>query len=244
MIYEQLLIQKGVTAVIGSGGKTTLLRVLARQLPGTVIVATSTHIFPMPDMKSLTGGDRHQLAALLASGGPVCLGEPAPGGKLTAPSIPFDALAAMADYVLVEADGSKGLPLKAHLPHEPVIPPGSNQVICLVGLRGVNQPIRLCAHRPALYASLAGCAVSDSATPAVIAKVLLREGLHTQVVLNQADTLEDFRSARELADKLPCPVFAGSLQKEELICLSSSVGPETSPPASPCGCTVRGFRSS
>ena len=36
-------IQKGVTAIIGSGGKTTLLRTLASELPGRVLLCTSTH---------------------------------------------------------------------------------------------------------------------------------------------------------------------------------------------------------
>ena len=43
-ICEQLH-DKGVTAVIGSGGKATLLRILAEELSGTVILTTSTHIF-------------------------------------------------------------------------------------------------------------------------------------------------------------------------------------------------------
>ena len=45
-LYKLLGVQPGLTAVIGSGGKTSLLRQLARELPGSVIVATSTHIYP------------------------------------------------------------------------------------------------------------------------------------------------------------------------------------------------------
>lgn len=39
-LYERLGVPCGVTAVIGSGGKTTLLRTLSRELPGTVILTT------------------------------------------------------------------------------------------------------------------------------------------------------------------------------------------------------------
>ena len=42
-LYERLGVPCGVTAVIGSGGKTTLLRTLSRELPGTVILTTTTH---------------------------------------------------------------------------------------------------------------------------------------------------------------------------------------------------------
>ena len=49
MLYSQLGIQKGITAVIGSGGKTTLLSVLAQELPGTVLLCTSTHIRPFAE---------------------------------------------------------------------------------------------------------------------------------------------------------------------------------------------------
>ena len=45
-LWELLGIRPGLTAVIGSGGKTSLLRVLARELSrrGTVLLATTTHI--------------------------------------------------------------------------------------------------------------------------------------------------------------------------------------------------------
>ena len=36
-------IKKGVTAVIGSGGKSTLLHTLAQELPGRILLCTSTH---------------------------------------------------------------------------------------------------------------------------------------------------------------------------------------------------------
>lgn len=45
-LWELLGIRPGLTAVIGSGGKTSLLRVLAQELSrhGTVLLATTTHI--------------------------------------------------------------------------------------------------------------------------------------------------------------------------------------------------------
>lgn len=126
-ICEQLHIIKGVTAVIGSGGKTTLLRILAEELSGTVILTTSTHILPFAGIPLLVTDDIEQVRRALALHRVICMGTPAAEGKLTAPALPFSVLADAADYVIVEADGSKRLPLKAHASHEPVIPENTRQ---------------------------------------------------------------------------------------------------------------------
>ncbi len=206
-LWPVLGIEKGVTAIIGSGGKTSLMLHLCRELPGTVIVCTSTHILPPADLPLETG----ILAALPCS--KLCVGTPAAQGKLTAPVQSFEVLASLADYVLVEADGSRQLPLKAHLPHEPVLPACASQVIQVVGLSGLGKPIREAAHRPQLYARLCGAEESDAATPERAAAVLRAEGLYTQIVLNQADGSAEQVQGRALAKKLSCPVTLASLQK-------------------------------
>ena len=123
-------------------------------------------------------------------------------------------LAGLADYVLVEADGAAGRPMKAHAPHEPVIPAGANQVICVVGASGFGQPVSQAAHRPELYARLAGIAPDAPITPAAAAAVLGLEGLHSRVYVNQADTAGRLSAGRELQRLLPCPAAVGALQTE------------------------------
>ena len=55
MDFPKLLgLRPGVTAVIGSGGKTSLLRRLAEELPGTVLLCTTTHIRPFEEYPLLT----------------------------------------------------------------------------------------------------------------------------------------------------------------------------------------------
>ena len=92
----------GVTAVIGSGGKTSLLRVLAQELShrGTVLVSTTTRIM-RPDwcpfaatVAELRDGFAHSPI--------VCAGSYNPEGKLTAPDFPGWQYAA--DFVLVDLD--------------------------------------------------------------------------------------------------------------------------------------------
>ena len=200
-LFERLHIIKGVTAIIGSGGKTTLLRVLADELPGTVILTTSTHILPFPDMPLLTAPTREELRAALAAHRVVCMGTPAAEGKLTAPALPFSVLQTLADYVLVESDGSKRLPLKAHAPHEPVIPENARQTICVVGASGFGKPIRDAVHRPERFCACTGARMNDTATPALAAQGILAERLADTVLLNQIDCISS-EDARIFADFL------------------------------------------
>lgn len=71
--FELLNISPGVTAVIGSGGKTSLLRRLAAEAPGTVLLCTTTHIRPFAEYPLLTdaGGGDHP-ASLDFRAGPLC----------------------------------------------------------------------------------------------------------------------------------------------------------------------------
>ena len=121
-IWKLLGVTRGLTAVIGSGGKTSLLYELAEELRpcGTVLLATTTHIMKPPQYPFAETAE--QLAAALAAEGVACAGSFTPEGKLTAPD--FDGWQQAADFVLVEADGSKRLPAKAHETWEPVLPPG------------------------------------------------------------------------------------------------------------------------
>ena len=119
-ISSLLHVGRGVTAIIGSGGKTTLMEQLAKELSkkGRVILTTTTHIRRPARYPVLEGADESAVAAALAEKNIVCVGEAAEDGKLCAPKISIEALARFADFVLVEADGAKGLPLKAHEAHE------------------------------------------------------------------------------------------------------------------------------
>ena len=129
-VAELLDVRPGVTSVIGSGGKTSLLAVLARELPGTVVLTTTTHILPFEGMPLLVSPTAADVRTALAKSRVVCVGSQAEkNGKLAAPSLGIETLATLADYVLVEADGAQRLPLKVHAPWEPVIPACSNRTI-------------------------------------------------------------------------------------------------------------------
>lgn len=213
-LCDLLDVKPGVTALIGGGGKTSLLYHLAGELSrrGTVVITTTTHIkkpdqFPFADTAE-------EAKRLLAEKGFACIGTEADDGKLTAPA--FSGWESIADYVLVEADGAKMHPLKAHADHEPVIPPGCENVICVAGATGFGQAVALAAHRPEIYATLAGGSEQTNITPEIAAKVVEKEALHTRVFLNQTDALQGFaaKSAiRDFARGLSCPVVSGSLRQ-------------------------------
>ncbi len=212
-LRELLGVTRGVTAVIGSGGKTSLLYRLAEELRtcGTVLLATTTHIIRPPQYPFAETA--MQLRAALAAEGAACAGSYTPEGKLTAPA--FDGWEQAADFVLVEADGSKRLPAKAHEAWEPVLPPQRRRTICVLGASAFGQPIRQAAHRPALFAQLAGVPWSAAITPEMAARVIRREGFADIIYVNQVDELEPPPSwAEEFRKEAGIPVVIGSLQRK------------------------------
>lgn len=187
-IAPLLNIGRGVTALIGGGGKTTLLYTLTEELrkKGAVLLCTSTRIMRPTQYEVLERAGEAEISAALSAHGAVCVGEPSAEGKLGPPSLSFDALARLADYVLVEADGSRRLPLKAHAPHEPVIPKEAGCVLCVVGARGFDRPIREAVHRPEQFCTLTGARLDEPASPALAARALAAEGFTQTIVLTGA----------------------------------------------------------
>ena len=158
-LWKILGVTKGVTAVIGSGGKTSLLYELAEELRpcGTVLLATTTHIMRPPQYPFAQTPE--ELAAALAAGGVACV------GSLT------------------------------------------------LGATAFGQPIRQAAHRPAIYARLAGAPWSAVITPEMAARVICAEGLCDIVYVNQVDDPEVSPSwAEAFVRASSVPVVAGSLQ--------------------------------
>lgn len=216
-IWEQLQLCPGLICLTGSGGKTTLAHLLAASLPGRVVFCTTTRIYPSPSLPLFLGDNTEALDKLLANHRAVCAGTPAAEEKLSAPRLSFEQLRRAADYIIVEADGSKGLPLKAHLPHEPVLPESFNRNLLLVGASGFDRPILEAAHRPEHFAGLAGCDITAPATPDAVAAVLAAEGGFDTIIVNQASNPGLIAQAGRLKERLKVPVFAGELQKGVLI---------------------------
>ncbi len=225
-LQKALEIPRGITSVIGGGGKTALLSVLARELAAggaTVALTTSTHFLPFEGMPALSGPGEWDAAASLVA----CFASPTKEGKLTVPACGIPALAEAADYVIVEADGSKRLPLKAHADWEPAVPVGSARCVLVLGGSGFGRPVREAVHRPELFCELAGCDEDAVATPGLVAAAIAAETAAGRiapdiVVVNQAedprvaDATRDFARAWR-SHGMRVPVLAGSIRDAELV---------------------------
>jgi molybdenum cofactor cytidylyltransferase len=103
----------------------------------------------------------------------------------------------LADVIIVEADGSRRLPLKAPAEHEPVVPASTTILVPLVGLDVLGQPLDAeHVHRPQLVSALANASIGEPVTPQVVVRVLahaeggakaLPAGARLTPLLNKAD---------------------------------------------------------
>ena len=259
-LAEALGIKKGVNAVIGSGGKSSLLKSLSLELSqkGSVLLTTSTHILPFSHCENicfsdesvsisdenisilnenalisdenvsilnenalisdenvstlkekilLPGEDIHSEEALKnpkallqrkvlslwnKSKSPIlCLGTLEKNGKLSPFPLPFSALEKMADYVLVEADGSKRLPGKAHGQNEPQIPKESQRTILVFGASALHKPISEVIHRVEIFQNFFTPTLSPDTlmTKELLLQAFRKENLGDCLFVNQLDCL-------------------------------------------------------
>jgi probable selenium-dependent hydroxylase accessory protein YqeC len=206
-----------LVAIVGGGGKSSLMFELAQRLPGRGVMTTTTRIFS-EQMSSAaeccTLADTDWRARLDAFESALLVvgrveGERAVG---VAPELPAELLAhRRIDWVVVEADGSRMLPVKAPGPHEPVIPMGTTLLVPVVGIDALLKPIAETAHRPERVCAITGLSVEDTLTPAALARLMTsREGGlkgassagRTAVLINKVESAVEGALAREVADQI------------------------------------------
>ncbi len=209
-------------AVVGAGGKTTLIHALAKhyvQQGKRVLIAPSTKIFVEPEAALVLADDHGStedmyvaLQAELMQHACVYVGAHVVQGKIIGlPPAHITALKAwaskgqQAQVILCEADGAARKPLKAPAPHEPVLPQGMDVCVGLMGVDALGKP--LCdtyVHRPQLLANLCGCDLYDEITMTHLC--ILASHAHglfqhcpehclRAVVLNKADVLQSDKVA-------------------------------------------------
>jgi len=198
-------------AFVGAGGKTIAMFQCARQLAGPVLVTAATHLA----VDQLSFGDQHfviedslpgQLVTEIPSGITLLTGPPERDSQRTL-GLTADLLKQVYTFaeahripLLIEADGSRQLPLKAPATHEPPIPEFVDFVVVVAGLSGLGRPLTPeWIHRPEMFAQLSGLSLGDIVSPKALAQVLLHpEGglknipstVRRVALLNQADTPE------------------------------------------------------
>ena len=202
--------------LIGGGGKTTLMFRLARWLEERgerVLTSTSTRIWPpSPEqvgrvfiersIRELLGELRENPPrhATVAKG---CL-----GGKLIGFSpAELDELweAKVCDALIVEADGSAGRPLKAHLNHEPVVSQNAELVVAVVGADCVGRPLdEETVHRPERFSELLSIPLESPLGTREVARILVHpEGYLAKVSSGSQVVVYLSRlGSREVVDEL------------------------------------------
>jgi len=200
-----------VLALVGGGGKTSLMYCLAAgfQRMGIDAAAMTTTRIWRPDDLCRTAKDC--LSRWEAGRFALC-GQDAPqAGKLMAPEDHvYRWLLEHSGVLLVEADGARGLPCKAPADHEPVLPKECSCVLAVMGLDALGGPVGEVCFRPELVCALLGCTPEHRLTPEDAAELLLsirgaRKDVGARkycVVLNKCDDVERLRQGKELAGLL------------------------------------------
>lgn len=203
-----------IAAFTGGGGKTSLIYYLAEKFAGEgkkVIVTTTTHMAWEPERPFADAEDAAGIRRLLDQYGYVTAayhkaGQP----KISGPDREIlEKLSGFCDVLLVEADGSKRLPLKVPAQWEPVIPETADIVVGVIGLDCLGRKISDTAHRPGDVARFLGKCVEDTVAWEDVAKIAVSEdGLpkgvgkrRFLVYLNKADVLESLDEVKKIIER-------------------------------------------
>lgn len=139
---------KTIIAVVGAGGKTTYIKKKAKEYleqGKKVFVTTTTHMLKESD--TVVSDDADEILKVLEEKQYVMAGRDC-GEKIQSLSEEtYEKVCEYADVVLVEADGSKHLPIKFPAECEPVIPENVTQIVVICGLHALGKPVSKVAHR-------------------------------------------------------------------------------------------------
>ena len=141
-------IKKGdMISIVGAGGKTTLMFLLANELKnkGKVLVTTTTKIYnPSEEVDSLALGEEgYKFLKSINDNGIYAYGEYINDeNKLIGADVEIlNGLTDSFDYILVESDGSKRKDLKAWNNNEPVVSSITSNTIGVLSLKTINMEI-------------------------------------------------------------------------------------------------------
>ena len=210
--------EKCVAAVIGCGGKTSLIGLIAGKLRDKkVLVSTTTKMHPMMAPGIVLCQTLQQCQAHQPQIGIQCMGIlNEQTGKLEAlPDHVLTGLVRQYDISLLESDGSMGLPCKGWLESEPVVPDYCTHTVGVLTLRAVGMPAhKSIVHRLPEFLSLTGLREGDTVSmEAIEAMVCSPRGMFRKsagrryLVVNQAEDIADINAARSflrtISEKYP-----------------------------------------
>lgn len=203
-----------LVALVGGGGKSSLMFALGRGLPGRVVMTTTTRIFAAQmgraaEVCTLAEENWWERlyefdSSLLVVGG--VEGDRARG---VPPELPAEMLACSGvDWVVIEADGSRMLPVKAPAAHEPVVPNETSLLVVVVGVDALSGPIREVSHRPERVSTITGLTPEETLTPEALATLLTSsqgglkdapQAARVAMLINKVESASQLEAARRVA---------------------------------------------
>jgi molybdenum cofactor cytidylyltransferase len=228
-----------IVALVGAGGKTAALYLLADELQ-PALVTTTTHLGAWQVPSHIThfiwkpGSLMADTAPFIGERITLVTGE-LEGNRYS--GLDDNQLGLLKVFagnhglpLLIEADGSRQKPLKAPRDHEPVIPEFIDVVIVVAGLSGLGKLLfEETVHHPEIFASLSGLKIGEPVTSEATAKILNHPlgGLKNIpaksrriALLNQADTLDVQAEGQKLAQHLLSAydaIIVSSLSPDQII---------------------------
>ncbi|MBV1759287.1 MAG: putative selenium-dependent hydroxylase accessory protein YqeC [Dethiosulfatibacter sp.] len=195
--------KKTVITVTGSGGKTTIISELAEQLVKTgkrVIITTTTHIYLPHFNNAITvlGIDmlarlnpRHQVIIFAGK----CINSDNKLKGFTTEEIVRIHKNPSIDFIIIEGDGSKRLPVKGYEFYEPVVPYLTDILISVIGLNAIGKIVNdESVHRISKFQKITGKTYGDVIEKQDIVKLILSSdgyfksrGKKNYLILNQVN---------------------------------------------------------
>ncbi len=231
LVYQTLhLSDHALVAVVGAGGKTTLIHRLATELSrraACVVCTTTTAVWEPEGVVIVHPSADDLLDAVARRAAPGCLWAAwerrmewdaalrRQRRKLGGVPVHIPrALAALAgvDDVLVEADGARGRSIKAPAAHEPAMPEGATHVVAVVGADALGRPLdERIAHRPERISALLGVPCGATLTAEHVAALMAHPeggrkgvppGASFTVFINKVEGSARLDAARAIAARL------------------------------------------
>ena len=243
---DTLGIRRGdAVAIVGSGGKATLMYRLAGEAVDrgyAVITTSTTHLHPptskqtcgfyvtdeTPDWPAIVPPElktRRHVTVLGARPRPDKL------KGLDAEELERLREVCAPDLLLMKADGARARLFKAPGDHEPVVPAGTTRGMIVASLKSVGIPLdERQVHRPERVGRLTGLGQDEPVTPEVIAGVVSHPEAYRRafpmavplsLYLSCAGDEESRALATRIADAVPGSVFegiySGNIQRSEAV---------------------------
>ncbi|MCL2398619.1 MAG: selenium cofactor biosynthesis protein YqeC [Defluviitaleaceae bacterium] len=206
-------------AVVGCNGKTSVIEILAfENINKKVLISPTTKIFFMAQKDIIVCTTEESCRMHYPVKGVQCFGilqkavEVGASQKLSAlPLTLLESLAKSYDIVLMEADGSGGLPFKGYKDYEPVIPSFSSRSIAVINLQALYQPAtKLCVHNLPEFLLQTGLQENDIIDEyAIVAMVCGKSSMlkseflrnkHSTLLMNGAVDEQHFSAAKQIAN--------------------------------------------